>query len=213
MRLATHLRSALRIAAVLLLAVVLRAEPADAQLAGSRSVNKGPVSAGELRSRSTRSAPSTFDSGMSIRSSAPSGGGPGFSSDDDDRDDRDERDSDEKPDDDRRASSRPPSGEEADEDDEAEPSMYTGPACMYDANGQVIHRPRGAVCKRARKGDDAPADSARKPADARPAASHAPAKPSSREADGPEASNRGRGSCMYGPDGNVIYAPPGASCR
>ncbi len=70
----------------------------------------------------------------------------------------------------------------ADQKSTAQPSS---PACLYDADGALIHAPRGRDCR-----------------------------PNRRERDGAPSSRSKTegGSCAYGLRGEVLYRPPGRSC-
>lgn len=71
-------------------------------------------------------------------------------------------------------------------------SANQGQSCMYGVNGEVIHRPAGAVCK-----GDAPAPAAQAQAQG---AAAAPVK------------KQTKGRCVYGKSGKLLWAEPGAEC-
>ncbi len=62
--------------------------------------------------------------------------------------------------------------------------------CMYGVNGEVIHRPAGAVCK-----GDKPAPAAQAPASATQATK-----------------KETKGRCVYGKSGKLLWSEPGAEC-
>ncbi len=70
-------------------------------------------------------------------------------------------------------------------------SANEGKSCMYGVNGEVIHRPAGAVCK-----GDAPAPAAQ----AQGTAAAAPVK------------KQTKGRCVYGKSGKLLWSEPGAEC-
>jgi hypothetical protein len=99
-----------------------------------------------------------------------------------------------------------------------------GKACMYGTRGEVIFRPRGATCRGDRSPSPARPNAARPRPDAtRPSA--VPAAPAARSdarrpaADraaprrAPAEPQKARGSCIFGGDGRVVYAPAGVDCR
>lgn len=85
------------------------------------------------------------------------------------------------------------------EPEEEEPDFHLrtlGQACMHGADGSVLYRPKGALCK----GD-------------RPPAAPANAVRKRRAAAGKVRTGGQRGRCFYGAENRIIYAPPGVDCR
>ncbi len=86
-----------------------------------------------------------------------------------------------------------------DEDEEEEVRGPSGgPACIYAADGTVVFAPRGKRC--------GPASAA---ANAAPAPTPTP-RP--RRVQPQSETRKPTGSCMMGPNGTVLYAPPGVDC-
>jgi hypothetical protein len=73
-----------------------------------------------------------------------------------------------------------------------------GKTCMYGVNGEVIHRPAGAVCK-----GDAPAASASS------STSQGQAQPTQSAT---QTKKPTKGRCIYGKSGKVQWSEPGAEC-
>lgn len=97
-------------------------------------------------------------------------------------------------------------------------SRTLGRACMYGARGEVIFRPKGSRCR-----GDAPAapvvsdsvrsDRKRRAAMRRDTQAEGLTPSTSRRSEAAPNKRRAQGSCIYGGDGRVVYAPAGATCR
>ncbi len=74
-----------------------------------------------------------------------------------------------------------------------------GKACMYGVNGEVIHRPAGAICDRA-------------PGPRPEGAAAAPAAPAAQPTTSAPAKEQTKGRCIYGKSGKLLYAAPDAEC-